>query len=196
MGGAHHPAAARPHQQPASAGADPASPQRAHRRVAGQSASSQRPGSASPPTPARDTHLLHSDADPLRKWGAARETHPEQWDAAIQEARELGVEITFREGGLAYGPGPSPGQPGHLILDPDASYGALLHEMQHLREDQAAGWVGMRGWFEDPVVRYENEVRAYQQEIRYAESIGDRDSVERLNQLIREEYAKIFGEEP
>ncbi|GIJ20351.1 WXG100 family type VII secretion target [Micromonospora lutea] len=153
-------------------------------------------GPASSPAAARDTHLLHSDADPLRKWGAARETHPEQWDAAIQEARELGVEITFREGGLAYGPSPSPGQPGHLILDPDASYGALLHEMQHLREDQSAGWVGMRGWFEDPVVRYENEVRAYQQEIRYAESIGDRDSVERLNQLIREEYAKIFGEEP
>ncbi|GGM51576.1 hypothetical protein GCM10011608_40620 [Micromonospora sonchi] len=152
--------------------------------------------SAPPPAPTRDTHLLHSDADPLRKWGAARDTHPEQWDAAILQARELGVEITFREGGLAYGPSPSPGQPGHLILDPDASYGALLHEMQHLREDQAAGWVGMRGWFEDPVVRYENEVRAYQQEISYAESIGDQDSVEHLNWLIREEYAKIFGEDP
>ncbi|WP_431882388.1 WXG100 family type VII secretion target [Micromonospora gifhornensis] len=151
-------------------------------------------GSAAAPT--RQTHLYHSDADPLRKWGAAQETHPQQWEAAIEEARTLGVEITFRRGGLAYGPSPSPGQPGHLILDPDASYGALLHEMQHLREDQAAGWVGMRGWFEDPVVRYENEVRAYQQEIRYAESLGDRESVDRLNQLIREEYAKIFGEDP
>ncbi|MFI7609382.1 WXG100 family type VII secretion target [Micromonospora sp. NPDC049366] len=146
--------------------------------------------------PTRDTHLLHSDADPLAKWGAARLTHPEQWQAAIREAQELGVEVTFHDGVLAYGPSPSPGSPGQLILDPDASYGALLHEMQHLRDDQAAGWAGMRGWFADPVVRYENEVRAYQQEIAYAESIGDKESVERLHELIREEYAKIFGEEP
>jgi hypothetical protein len=154
------------------------------------------PGAASPSTPTRQTHLLHSDADPLRKWGPAQQTHPQQWEAAIREAREMGVEVTFREGALAYGPSPSPGQPGQLVLDPDASYGALLHEMQHLRDDRAAGWAGMRGWFEDPVVRYENEVRAYQQEIDYARSIGDEESVKRLNQLIREEYAKIFGEEP
>ncbi|MDH6465071.1 uncharacterized protein YukE [Micromonospora sp. A200] len=154
------------------------------------------PGGTTAPAPHRGTHLLHSEADPLRKWGPAQRTHPEQWDAAIREAQELGVEVTFREGALAYGPSPSPGNPGHLILDPDASYGALLHEMQHLRDDQAVGWAGMRGWFEDPVVRYENEVRAYQQEIRHAESLGDQESVDRLNQLIREEYSKIFGEEP
>ncbi|GAA2703585.1 hypothetical protein ACFY2R_19620 [Micromonospora olivasterospora] len=144
----------------------------------------------------RTTHLLHADADPLRKWGPARQTHSEQWEAAIQEARDLGVEITFRSGALAYGPAPGPGNPGHLVLDPDASYGALLHEMQHLRDDHAAGWAGMRGWFEDPVVRYENEVRAYQREIDYARSIGDHESVDRLNQAIREEYSRIFGVDP
>ncbi|QGN48443.1 WXG100 family type VII secretion target [Micromonospora sp. WMMC415] len=153
-------------------------------------------GATSPSAPSRDTHLLHADADPLRKWGPARQTHPGEWEAAIRDAQETGVEVSFREGALAYGPSPSPGRPGHLVLDPDASYGALLHEMQHLRDDHAAGWAGMRGWFEDPVVRYENEVRAYQQEIRYAESIGDRESVERLNEAIREEYVKIFGVEP
>ncbi|WP_433533785.1 WXG100 family type VII secretion target [Micromonospora sp. CA-249363] len=151
------------------------------------------PGSGAPD---RSTHLLHTDADPLRKWGPARQTHPEEWEAAIKEARDLDVEVTFRSDALAYGPAPGPGRPGQLVLDPDASYGALLHEMQHLRDDQAAGWAGMRGWFEDPVVRYENEVRAYQREIDYARSIGDHESVERLNQAIREEYVKIFGVEP
>ncbi|MFF0659425.1 WXG100 family type VII secretion target [Micromonospora tulbaghiae] len=155
------------------------------------------PGGDRPPiTLDRDTHLLHADADPLGKWGPARLTHPAEWEAAIQEARNLGVEITFRPGALAYGPSPGPGSPGHLIIDPDASYGALLHDMQHLRDDHAAGWAGMRGWFEDPVVRYENEVRAYQREIDYARSIGDHESVERLNQAIREEYSRIFGVDP
>jgi hypothetical protein len=161
-------------------------------KILGRLHSRERPSSGL----TRDTHLFRSDADPLRKWGAARQTHPKQWDAAIREARELGVEVTFREDAIAYGPSPSPGSPGQLVLDPDSSYGALLHEMQHLRDDQAAGWAGMRGWFEDPVVRYENEVHAYQQEINYAESIGDQDSVNRLNELIREEYAQIFGEQP
>ncbi|WP_433352104.1 WXG100 family type VII secretion target [Micromonospora saelicesensis] len=155
------------------------------------------PGGTAPPGALdRGTHLYHADADPLRKWGPARQTHPEEWEAAIQEARTLDVEITFRPGALAYGPAPGPGRPGQLVLDPDASYGALLHEMQHLRDDQAAGWAGMRGWFEDPVVRYENEVRAYQREIDYANSIGDHESAERLNQAIREEYSRIFGVEP
>ncbi|MEV4822054.1 hypothetical protein [Micromonospora sp. NPDC049274] len=155
------------------------------------------PGGAAPASALdRGTHLFHADADPLRKWGPARQTHPEEWEGAIQEARDLGVDITFRPDALAYGPAPAPGSPGQLVLDPEASYGALLHEMQHLRDDQAAGWAGMRGWFEDPVVRYENEVRAYQKEIDYANSIGDHESVERLNQAIREEYSRIFGVDP
>ncbi|MFC7532218.1 WXG100 family type VII secretion target [Actinoplanes sp. GCM10030250] len=141
-------------------------------------------------------YFRHSDADPLARWGPARETHPAAWDNAIREAETAGVEITFRTGGLAYGPSPSPGSPGVLILDPDASYGALLHELQHMRDDRAAGWAGMRGWFEDPQVRYANEVHAYEQEIRYAESIGDHESVAKLEQLVREEYRQIFGEEP
>ncbi|MGC4746127.1 WXG100 family type VII secretion target [Micromonospora sp. DT201] len=153
-------------------------------------------GPASPSALDRGTHLFHADADPLRKWGPARQTHPEAWEAAIQEAQGLGVDISFRSDALAYGPAPGPGRPGQLVLDPEASYGALLHEMQHLRDDQAAGWAGMRGWFEDPVVRYENEVRAYQKEIDYAKSIGDHESVERLNQAIREEYSRIFGVDP
>ena len=146
--------------------------------------------------PVRDTHLYHSDADPLRSHGSARETHPAEWAAALREAEEAGVEVTIREGALAYGPSPSAGRPGQIVLDPDASYGALIHEMHHLREDRDAGWAGMAGWMSDPRVRYENEARAYQKEIEYARSIGDQDAVDRLHELLRKEYEDIFGRAP
>jgi hypothetical protein len=148
------------------------------------------------PNVSRDTHLYHSDADPLRKHGSARETHPAEWDAAMREAEEAGVEVIIRDGAMAYGPSPSRGEPGQIVLDPDASYGALMHEMQHLREDRDAGWLGMAGWMSDPAVRYQNEVRAYQQEIDYARSIGDQDAVDKLHELLRKEYEDIFGEAP
>ncbi|HEX5201879.1 MAG TPA: WXG100 family type VII secretion target [Actinoplanes sp.] len=148
------------------------------------------------PDVTRDTHLYHADADPLRKHGPARETHPAEWDAAMREAEEAGVEVIIREGAMAYGPAPSRGRPGQIVLDPDASYGALLHEMSHLREDRDAGWLGMAGSMSDPAVRYQNEVRAYQQEMDYARSIGDQDSVDKLHELLRKEYEDIFGRAP
>ncbi|MBB2941909.1 hypothetical protein FB565_001613 [Actinoplanes lutulentus] len=151
---------------------------------------------ADPFQPQHRQYLRHSEADPLARWGPARQTHPEQWDAAIREAEEAGVEVSFRSGGLAYGPSPSPGQPGVMVLDPEASYGALLHEMQHLRDDRDVGWAGMRGWFESREVRYAGEARAYDQEIRYAESIGDHESVAKLKELVAEEYRRIFEEMP
>jgi hypothetical protein len=68
----------------------------------------------------------------LRVHGPARETHPAEWEAAIREAESVGVEVLFRDGAMAYAPGVARGRPGQLILDPDSSYGALLHEMSHL----------------------------------------------------------------
>jgi len=91
----------------------------------------------------RDTHFFHPDADPLRVHGNAFETHPAEVEAMIKEAKELGVEINWRsDGGLAYGPAPSAGRPGVLVIDRDASYGAWLHEFNHMRDDAAAGWPG------------------------------------------------------
>jgi hypothetical protein len=142
--------------------------------------------------PTRRSHLFHGDADPLRKHGPARVTHPAEWDAALREAEESSVEVRIREGVMAYGPGARAGRPGQLLLDPDASYGALLHELNHLREDRDAGWAGMAGWMSDPRVRYENEVRSYQKEIEYARSIGDQASVDRLHELLQAEYHEIF----
>ena len=142
-----------------------------------------------------DQTLAHAEADPLRKHGRAQDTHPQEWDAAMREAEQAGVEVIFRDGAMAYGPGLSPGRPGQLFLDPDASYGALVHEVQHLRDDREAGWAGMEGWFSKPDARYASEVRAYQQEIDYARSIGDRDSADRLAELLRDERNKIYRED-
>lgn len=69
-----------------------------------------------------------------------------------------------------------------------------MHEINHMRDDAAEGWPGMRGWFEDPAKRAANEQRAYEAEIRYAESIGDNASAERLRELMHEEFRKIMGE--
>jgi hypothetical protein len=144
---------------------------------------------------ARDTHFFHPDADPLRVHGNAFETHPAEVEAMIKEARELGVEINWRsDGGLAYGPAPSAGRPGVLVIDRDASYGAWLHEFNHMRDDAAAGWPGMRGWFEDSAKQIANEQRAYEAEIRYAESIGDTASAARLRELLQNEIRRIMGE--
>ena len=43
---------------------------------------------------------------------------------------------------MSYSPG-SLGTPGHLIMDPEASYSAWLHELRHLADDEASGWQGM-----------------------------------------------------
>jgi len=142
-----------------------------------------------------DQTLAHAEVDPLRKHGRAQDTHPQEWEASMSEAEQAGVEVIFRDGAMAYGPGLSPGRPGQLFLDPDASYGALMHEMQHLRDDRQAGWAGMEGWFSDPDTRYGSEVRAYQQEIDYARSIGDHDSADSLAELLREERNKIYRED-
>jgi hypothetical protein len=145
-----------------------------------------------PGSPSRDTHLFHSDADPLRAHGSAFDTHPEEVQRMIDEARAHGVDIQFRDGdGMAYGPAPSPGSPGVMVMDRNASYGAWLHEFSHMHDDIDAGFPGMRGWFTDPEVRAGSEIRAYDAEIKHAEEIGDLGAAEKLKQLRDEEISKI-----
>ena len=141
-----------------------------------------------------DSTFFHSDADPLGAHGSGMSTHPAEVQAMIREAEAMGIEIHWRDdGAMAYSPGLSPGQPGTLHLDPDASYGAWLHEMNHARDDAAANWPGMRGWFEDPEVRIANERRAYDAEIAYARSIGDEAAAARLEELFQAERRQILG---
>jgi hypothetical protein len=121
--------------------------------------------------------FLHADADPLRALGSASETHPAQLEAAMER---LNVAAA--------------GQPGRLILDPEASYGAVLHEMSHFSDDEGAGFPGLRYWLEDPAVTAAGESRAYEAEIDYARSIGEAEIADQLEKLRAQRISQLRGE--
>ena len=79
-----------------------------------------------------ETKLLHADADPLRVFGPASETHPAELGAAMARLDGAGAEVDMRHGSMSYSPSAVTGEPGRLILDPEASYGAVLHESNGL----------------------------------------------------------------
>ncbi|MGQ4617471.1 hypothetical protein [Nocardia sp. R7R-8] len=140
--------------------------------------------------PPRDTHFLDPDADPLRRHGPAAETHPEQVQELKLEAKRLEVEINYGNG-MAYGPAGTPGNPGTITMDPDASFGAWLHEFKHMRDDAAAGWPAM-GRSLELDYRARMESRAYREEIKYAQSIDDKHSMVLLYLNLKEELKKIY----
>jgi hypothetical protein len=154
--------------------------------------------STTPDGPVRDRFYKgegdgSADRDPLRRHGAGRDTHPQEWEDSIQRARDAGVEVRFQSGSMAYAPGTMPGNPGQLIIDPDASIGAMRHEMRHLLDDQAQGWGGFRQMY-DPQHAYQMEYRAYMEEINYAESIGDHESAAALRAMLEQDRIYYLGE--
>jgi hypothetical protein len=138
--------------------------------------------------------LLHADADPLRVFGPASETHPEEFQEAMTRLGEAGVEVDMRPGSMSYSPAAVGGQPGRLILDPEASYGAVLHEMSHFSDDESVGFPGLRYWLEDPTVTADGESRAYQAEIDYANSIGEPGIACQLEELKAQRIGQLIGE--
>jgi hypothetical protein len=141
-----------------------------------------------------DKTLLHADADPLRAFGPASETHPAELQAAMARLDAAGVEVDMRPDSMSYSPSAVAGQPGRLILDPEASYGAVLHEMSHFADDEAAGFPGLRYWLEDPAVTVAGESRAYQAEIDYANSIGETGIANQLEELKAQRISQLLGE--
>jgi hypothetical protein len=94
---------------------------------------------------------------------------------------------------MSYSPSAVAGAPGRLILDPEASYGAVLHEMSHFADDKAAGYPGLRYWLEDPAVTVAGESRAYQAEIDYANSIDEAGIANQLEELKRQRISQLLG---
>lgn len=137
---------------------------------------------------------LHADADPLRAFGPASETHPAELQAAMTRLDTAGAEVDLRPGAMSYSPSAAAGQPGRLILDPEASYGALLHEMSHFADDEAADFPGLRYWLEDPALTAAGESRAYQAEIDYANSIGEHGIADQLEELKTQRISQLLGE--
>jgi hypothetical protein len=141
-----------------------------------------------------EAKLLHADADPLRAFGPASDTHPAEFEAAMARLDGAGAEVDMRHGSMSYSPSAVTGQPGRLILDPEASYGAVLHEMSHFSDDEAAGFPGLRYWLEDPAVTAAGESRAYQTEIDYANSILESEIANELEKLKAQRISQLLGE--
>ncbi len=130
------------------------------------------------------------EADPVRTvLGSARESHPNLYDDLLREADELGVELIERPGMMAYSPSPRGGKPGQLFLDPDASISAVLHEMQHVRDDLAQSWPGM-GKRLDKDTRWAMEEAAYRAEREFVEGLDTPGKQAVLEQLARNQEAE------
>lgn len=143
---------------------------------------------------ADDARFLHADTDPLRALGSASETHPAELEAAMERLDRAGVEVDMRRGSMSYSPSAVSGEPGRIILDPEASYGAVLHEMSHFSDDEAADYPGLRYWLEDPAVTAAGESRAYEAEIDYANSIGEARIASQLEKLRADRISQLLGE--
>lgn len=110
--------------------------------------------------------LLKNDADPVYDLlGPGRVSHPQEWEETIAMLKEEGVRVVFRAGVMAYGPDSAPGQPGQLILDPEASIAAMRHEAQHYADDKALGFPGSATFYKNPLLRWRMEYAAYRQEV-------------------------------
>jgi len=135
--------------------------------------------------------VLRKNDDPFRNaLGSGIDTHPEEWNAIVEHMREQGVEITFRKGAMAYAP--STGKPGQLIIDPDASFGALLHEYTHFNDDARLGFPGMEYHYQT-INRVQMELNAYMREIRLAESLGYKNVAEALFESYRSERSVLIS---
>jgi len=140
----------------------------------------------------RSTSFL-SEADLLLpKLGPAPLSHPEEYDAIMQELDAAGVDVQFRPGQLAYSA--AEGGPGRLILDPDASIGALRHAFQHFLDIRDEGYLGFSFYRRNPQELYRIEFRGYMQEIRLARQLGDFDTGRAILGQLRSRRADIFGE--
>jgi hypothetical protein len=134
-------------------------------------------------TPPGEAPPYRSDGDPAADvLGPGRESNPVEWNALLDEARALGVDIVHDTNNIGYAPGTRPGNPGQLQIPADASYSALLHEMSHLRDDQALGWGGFEPAY-DPDYMAQSETDAYQVEIDYANQQGEPELAAQLEAL-------------
>jgi hypothetical protein len=146
---------------------------------------------------ARNEALL-TEADPARDvLGPATLSHPEEIAQMRQTLEAAGVEVVDRPGAMAYSPGLSQGTPGQMVIDPEASYSAWLHEYQHAMDDQAIGWGGMRT-LGDGTLRPQWEMNAYNQEMDLMSNLGHTGVVDQLQGNLAAELAQLqelFGGE-
>ena len=137
---------------------------------------------------------FRSSADPMAEvTGSGETSHPEEIRKFREEAVKNGVEIIEHEyESWGYSPGLKPGQPGQLYVSKGASYSGWRHEIEHMRDDKAAGWSGM-AILMDKDECYRREANAYNIEIRLANEAGRPDIAERLRENLKAERRSIYG---
>ncbi|KXT68193.1 hypothetical protein SGODD07_02127 [Streptococcus gordonii] len=133
--------------------------------------------------------MFRKGSDPLgEEFGPGRISNPDDWQNILDDLQNQGVEIVHREGVMGYSP--SKGKPGQLVIDDNASYGALLHERQHYLDDVKQGFPGMEYHFQAKN-RLKMELNAYMKEIHWAESIGRKDIANSLFENYMNERALL-----
>ncbi|QCT01682.1 hypothetical protein E6C60_0964 [Paenibacillus algicola] len=134
---------------------------------------------------------LNTYGDALRqKLGPAQDSHIDEYKSILKHAEESGVKVDFRKGTLAYEP--SFNNPGRLILDPEASIGAVRHEYRHMLDDFDLGHPGMRV-IADSELFWRLEYRGYMEEIRLASEIREYDAGRIILKEMRARRQEILG---
>lgn len=135
---------------------------------------------------------FHTFEDPIReKIGSAYESHPKEMKRIEKMLKGKGVEIVARPGCMSYSAN-SNGTPGRIIMDPEASYSAWLHELKHLSDDEDSGW-NLYRMVIDPEAFAALEDAAYDIEIDFARQNGYNKIVRRLERLKFERRQEILG---
>lgn len=131
--------------------------------------------------------------DPMEEiMGSAFENNKEELNNILSELKDLGVEVEYRANTYAYEQ-IGKGIPGKIIIDPNASLSAWMHERQHALDDAEAGWSSIR-ILKNLDKRYRREQRAYQVEMDIAKSLNNDKMIARLESLLEKERKMIYGE--
>ena len=126
--------------------------------------------------------------------GPARVSHPDELASHLDLAKSMGVDVEYRAGTLAYEPALRSGNPGRLILDPDASIGAARHEVRHMLDDADMGYPGFR-LMEDSQAFWRLEYRGYMEEINLARETRNFDAGRKILEEMRTRRMEILGEQ-
>lgn len=104
---------------------------------------------------------------------------------------ENGVEVVYREGVMGYGP-LRKGEPGQILIDPEASMSALRHEYSHFLEAKSNGFPSVAESYQDWEGRIADELKAYTIEIEEAKRLGLDNIAEQLQKNFKAEKQYIL----
>lgn len=111
------------------------------------------------------------------------------------EITKSNAKLIIREGNNMYYNAPGHGQPGEIILPPEASIGAYLHEFEHFIQDRESGFnLGIDWMFMHPKEFAENELRSYKKEYDYAKEMKLNDIAEKIKKQAVGRANDIYAE--